>query len=280
MPSIADLANAESIRLGSTALSPLATLGAGQLSLAEAMFKQREQEKRDNERQQNALELQRNSLEMQDKLANARIEAQNSRQDSKDQAQRERDEEKAKQQDKIQTQKANDAAGAAAAKDKALRITNAQKAYKGYGVTLRSSDFDENGDIKSDAEDAANLQIAKAHKAEQDKADKLGQVPDQIRAAAETTLGKLPSGVTNSQVERPLGTKAMNEVSKDTEQVHFCIGTDGISMYDEVDIPVMSILDSALGGSMSSRLFQEVRERRGLVYSIGSYTFKVRRIQS
>ena len=89
--------------------------------------------------------------------------------------------------------------------------------------------------------------------------------PDQIRAAAETTLGKLPSGVTNSQVERPLGTKAMNEVSKDTEQVHFCIGTDGISMYDEVDIPVMSILDSALGGSMSSRLFQEVRERRGLV---------------
>ena len=96
--------------------------------------------------------------------------------------------------------------------------------------------------------------------------------PDQIRAAAETTLGKLPSGVTNSQVERPLGTKAMNEVAKDTEQVHFCIGTDGISMYDEVDIPVMSILDSALGGSMSSRLFQEVRERRGLVYSIGSYT--------
>jgi len=96
--------------------------------------------------------------------------------------------------------------------------------------------------------------------------------PEQIRAAAETTLGKLPSGVTNSQVERPLGTKAMNEVSKDTEQVHFCIGTDGISMYDEVDIPVMSILDSALGGSMSSRLFQEVRERRGLVYSIGSYT--------
>jgi predicted Zn-dependent peptidase len=96
--------------------------------------------------------------------------------------------------------------------------------------------------------------------------------PDQIRAAAEMTLGKLPSGVTNSQVERPLGTKAMNEVSKDTEQVHFCIGTDGISMYDEVDIPVMSILDSALGGSMSSRLFQEVRERRGLVYSIGSYT--------
>ena len=96
--------------------------------------------------------------------------------------------------------------------------------------------------------------------------------PDQIRAAAETTLGKLPAGVTNSEVERPLGTKAMNEVSKDTEQVHFCIGTDGISMYDEVDIPVMSILDSALGGSMSSRLFQEVRERRGLVYSIGSYT--------
>ena len=96
--------------------------------------------------------------------------------------------------------------------------------------------------------------------------------PDQIKEEAERVLGKLKSGVTETQVSRPAGVAAINEINKDTEQVHFCIGSDAISIYDEELIPVMSLLDSALGGSMSSRLFQEVREKRGLVYSIGSYT--------
>ncbi|MBS1725818.1 MAG: insulinase family protein [Armatimonadetes bacterium] len=95
---------------------------------------------------------------------------------------------------------------------------------------------------------------------------------DEIKKVAEQVLGKLPSGFADQQPARPSGIASMNEVAKDTQQVHFCIGTDGISIYDEQLIPVMSILDSALGGSMSSRLFQEVREKRGLVYSIGSYT--------
>ena len=42
-------------------------------------------------------------------------------------------------------------------------------------------------------------------------------------------------------------------------------------MYDS-ELYTMSVLDAALGGSMSSRLFQEIREKRGLVYSVGSYT--------
>lgn len=96
--------------------------------------------------------------------------------------------------------------------------------------------------------------------------------PDAVKEVAESVLGKLPSGFTDHQPNRPSGVASIHEVSKDTEQVHFCIGTDGISIYDEELIPVMSVFDSALGGSMSSRLFQEVREKRGLVYSIGSYT--------
>lgn len=95
---------------------------------------------------------------------------------------------------------------------------------------------------------------------------------DEVKAAAEKYLGKIPSGVELSQPERPHGVATVNEVAKDTEQVHFCIGSEGISVYDESDIAVMSVLDSALGGSMSSRLFQEIREKRGLVYSVGSYT--------
>jgi predicted Zn-dependent peptidase len=94
---------------------------------------------------------------------------------------------------------------------------------------------------------------------------------EEVKAVAEKYLGKIPSGIEASQPERPQGVAAVNEVAKDTEQVHFCIGTEGISVYDEEELAVMSILDSALGGSMSSRLFQEIREKRGLVYSVGSY---------
>ncbi len=94
---------------------------------------------------------------------------------------------------------------------------------------------------------------------------------EQVKEVAEKYLGKIPNGGESTQVSRPAGVAIVNEVAKDTEQVHFCIGTDGISVYDEEDIAVMSILDSALGGSMSSRLFQEIREKRGLVYSVGSY---------
>ncbi|HHW06231.1 MAG TPA: insulinase family protein [Clostridia bacterium] len=57
---------------------------------------------------------------------------------------------------------------------------------------------------------------------------------------------------------------------KDTEQVHLCLGTPSISQDDE-RIYTMIILNSILGGGLSSRLFQSIRENRGLVYSIYSY---------
>ena len=63
---------------------------------------------------------------------------------------------------------------------------------------------------------------------------------------------------------------AVNLVDKSTEQVHFCLATDGCPQYSE-DKYALAAIDSALGGGMSSRLFQEVRESRGLAYSIGSY---------
>lgn len=95
--------------------------------------------------------------------------------------------------------------------------------------------------------------------------------PDAVLEFAEKTLGKIPSGVTDTEITRPSGIAAVNLVSKDTEQVHFCIGTDGLNSYDERLI-TLGVLDAALGGSMSSRIFQEIREKRGLVYSIGSYS--------
>jgi predicted Zn-dependent peptidase len=55
-----------------------------------------------------------------------------------------------------------------------------------------------------------------------------------------------------------------------TEQAHICIGTNGLSRQDP-DRFALGVANNALGGGMSSRLFQEVREKRGLAYSVYSY---------
>jgi predicted Zn-dependent peptidase len=57
---------------------------------------------------------------------------------------------------------------------------------------------------------------------------------------------------------------------KETEQYHLCIGAPGIPRGDDRRY-ALRVLDTILGGSTSSRLFQEVRERRGLAYSVFSY---------
>jgi predicted Zn-dependent peptidase len=57
---------------------------------------------------------------------------------------------------------------------------------------------------------------------------------------------------------------------KDTEQYHLCLGAPGLSRSDPRRFAA-SILDGILGGSASSRLFQEIREKRGLAYTV--YTF-------
>ena len=94
--------------------------------------------------------------------------------------------------------------------------------------------------------------------------------PEAVLAAAEKALGKIPSGTSDTHVDRPVGVARNEEYGKDVEQVHFCIGTDACSIYDD-DLYTMVVMDSALGGSMSSRIFQEIREKRGLAYSVGSY---------
>jgi predicted Zn-dependent peptidase len=95
--------------------------------------------------------------------------------------------------------------------------------------------------------------------------------PNVVMDAARETLGKIPHTKEDLDAPRPRGTASDTRIAKDVEQVHFCIGTDGTSVYDP-ELHTMVVLDGALGGSMSSRIFQEIRERRGLVYSIGSYT--------
>jgi len=62
-----------------------------------------------------------------------------------------------------------------------------------------------------------------------------------------------------------------NRTSRDIEQTHVLLGFEGVAYTDDDYYP-LSVLSSLLGGGMSSRLFQEVREKRGLAYSVYSFS--------
>ena len=79
-----------------------------------------------------------------------------------------------------------------------------------------------------------------------------------------------PSIRLNTQVKRgpqqPVGL-----LYRKTEQAHMLYGMEGVARADERRFP-MGVLSAALGGGMSSRLFQEIREKRGLAYSVYAYS--------
>jgi predicted Zn-dependent peptidase len=95
---------------------------------------------------------------------------------------------------------------------------------------------------------------------------------DRVMELAEGLLGDLPTAASTGIYE-PASPGAPTLVLKEkaTEQYHLCLGGPGLSRNDPRR-HAQSVLDTVLGGSMSSRLFQEVREKRGLAYSVGSYT--------
>ena len=72
------------------------------------------------------------------------------------------------------------------------------------------------------------------------------------------------------QLASPSFERRVRFLRKDTEQYHLCLGGRGIARDDERRF-ALRVLDSVLGGTSSSRLFQEVRERRGLAYSVFSF---------
>ena len=68
----------------------------------------------------------------------------------------------------------------------------------------------------------------------------------------------------------PTGQSKVTIHSKDLEQIHICMGTKGLSITDPKRYS-FSLINTILGGNMSSRLFQQIRENRGLAYSIYSF---------
>lgn len=80
-----------------------------------------------------------------------------------------------------------------------------------------------------------------------------------------------PQNKTNDCVLENETARRFTMVKKDTQQLHMCLSFPGFTMEDERKY-ALAILNNVLGGSMSSILFQKVREEKGLVYSVYSYT--------
>jgi predicted Zn-dependent peptidase len=78
------------------------------------------------------------------------------------------------------------------------------------------------------------------------------------------------SGVKTSDSETPSCHSCIHTTHKDIEQVHFCLGTRAPGQRHPARF-AGNLLNTMLGGSMSSRLFQTLREERGMAYSVYSY---------
>ena len=99
-----------------------------------------------------------------------------------------------------------------------------------------------------------------------------GITADRLTELGEELFGHLATGGDTAVIERARGGDPHLLVrEKPTEQYHLCVAGPGVSR-DDPRRHAQSVLDTIVGGSMSSRLFQEIREKRGLVYSVGSYT--------
>jgi predicted Zn-dependent peptidase len=107
----------------------------------------------------------------------------------------------------------------------------------------------------------ANIVVAAAGNVEHD-----GLVDLVERAFEGTAAADLPPAVAAPPANGP----TLRFHRKDTEQYHLCLGAPGIPRGDDRRF-ALRVLDTVFGGATSSRLFQEVREKRGLAYSVFSY---------
>lgn len=94
--------------------------------------------------------------------------------------------------------------------------------------------------------------------------------PDQILAEIRGTFGQMEKGDFSPDRLVPDATPGTLVLNRSLEQVHFCVGFEGMPVSDERRYQLY-LLNTILGGGMSSRLFQKIREEKGLAYSVYSY---------
>lgn len=92
---------------------------------------------------------------------------------------------------------------------------------------------------------------------------------DELASLANDMFSELPEGEQATR-EAANYTGGQSVVERELEQAHLLLGFKGVS-YQDPDFYASAVLSTLFGGGMSSRLFQEIREKRGLVYSIYSF---------
>ncbi|ASN05687.1 M16 family metallopeptidase [Virgibacillus necropolis] len=97
-----------------------------------------------------------------------------------------------------------------------------------------------------------------------------GNVDDSYIRKIESHFGNYESDQKHESLGKPIFHTNQMKRNKETEQAHLCIGYDGLPVGDDLTYSLI-IMNNVLGGSMSSRLFQDVREQKGLAYAVFSY---------
>lgn len=98
-----------------------------------------------------------------------------------------------------------------------------------------------------------------------------GYIPSDLQAQLEKAFSGMPTGETTYLPAIVEKRKQINVLNRKTQQTHMAIGFPGIDIHDE-DRDVAQVLATLIGGNMSSRMFSEVREKRGLAYYVKSYS--------
>ena len=93
---------------------------------------------------------------------------------------------------------------------------------------------------------------------------------DKLASLVDAAFTAGPGKANVPEAAQPTSSPRVCFHEKQTEQYHLCLGAPGLPRGDERRF-ILRVLDTILGGSSSSRLFQEVREKRGLAYSVYSY---------
>ena len=130
----------------------------------------------------------------------------------------------------------------------------------GFNETIANVSRDEVAGYWQDRYGPSNLVVAAAGNLDHEE---LARSVDELFAGGEGSR-------TSRTGPAPQAQLGVNVHKRPTEQAHIVLGTEGLSR-NHPDRHALALLDTILGGGMSSRLFQEVREKRGLAYSVYSY---------
>lgn len=130
----------------------------------------------------------------------------------------------------------------------------------GYNETISRVSRNDVAEYWLERYSAPNLVVAAAGRVDHDEL--VDQVDRLYSGTGDRNL-RLGSNV-------PHSLHGVNVFKRPTEQAHIIVGTEGLAR-GHADRHALAVLDNILGSGMSSRLFQEIREKRGLAYSVYSY---------